>query len=86
MNKVTKMALDWLSDGLTEAKAVENVKDELIYEILEQNELELDDAQTAKLERVIRVAVDENIDWEEIESACEEDRAYQDAKRSAIYG
>ena len=50
MNKVTKMALDWLSDGLTEAKAVENVKDELIYDILEQNELELDDAQTAKLE------------------------------------
>lgn len=86
MNKVTKMALDWLSDGLTEAKAVENVKDELIYEILEHNELELDDAQTAKLERVIRVAVDENINWEEIEDACKESEAYNDAKRSAIYG
>lgn len=86
MNKVTKMALDWLSDGLTEAKAVENVKDELVYDILEQYELELDDKEMAKLERVIRVAVDANINWEEIEEACEENRAYQDAKRSAIYG
>lgn len=86
MNKVTKMALDWLSDGLTEAKAVENVKDELVYDILEQYELELDDKEMAKLERVIRVAVDANINWEEIEDTCEENRAYQDAKRSAIYG
>lgn len=86
MNKVTKMALDWLSDGLTETKAVENVKDELVYDILEQYELELDDKEMAKLERVIRVAVDANINWEEIEEACEENRAYQDAKRSAIYG
>ena len=66
MNKVTKMALDWLSDGLTEAKAVENVKDELVYDILEQYELELDDKEMARLERVIRVAVDANIKWEEI--------------------
>lgn len=85
MNKVTKMALCWLSDGLTEAKAVENVKDELIYDILEQNELELDDAQMAKLERVIRVAVDSNINWDEIEGACNESEAYLDAKRSAIH-
>ena len=86
MNKVTKMALDWLSDGLTEAKAVENVKDELVYDILEQYELELDDKEMAKLERVIRVAVDANINWDEIEEACREGEAYRDAKRSAIYG
>jgi uncharacterized protein YpuA (DUF1002 family) len=86
MNKVTKMALGWLSDGLTEAKAVENVKDELVYDILEQYELELDDSQMAKLERVIRVAVDSNINWEEIEDICNESDAYLDAKRSAVYG
>ena len=86
MNKVTKMALGWLSDGLTEAKAVENVKDELLYEILEQNELELDDAQEKKLERVLRTAIDQNINWEEIEEACNESEAYLDAKRSALYG
>lgn len=86
MNKVTKMALAWLGDGLTEAKAVENVKDELVYDILEQYELQLEDKEMAKLERIVRVAVDTNINWEEIEGACAESEAYRDAKRSAIYG
>lgn len=86
MNKVTKMALAWLGDGLTEAKAVENVKDELVYDILEQYELQLEDKEMAKLERIVRVAVDTNINWEEIEEACAEGEAYRDAKRSAIYG
>lgn len=86
MNKVSKMALQWLGDGLTEAKAVENVKDELVYDILEQYELELEDKEMAKLERVIRVAVDSNINWDEIEEACREGEAWRQPRMEGLYG
>ena len=86
MNKVTKMALQWLGDGLTEAKAVENVKDELVYDMLEQYELELDDKEMAKLEGIVRVAVDSNINWEEVEEACREGEAWRQPRREGLYG
>lgn len=86
MNKLTKMALEWRKDGLTDGKIVENVKDELVYDILEQYQIDLSDHHEAKLESLMRNIVDDNINWEELEQLDREGKAWEDARRSAIYG
>ena len=86
MNKLTKMALEWRKDGLTDGKVVENVRDELVYGILEQYEIDLSDHNEAKLESLMRNIVDDAINWDELDELDREGRAWEDAKRSAIYG
>lgn len=84
-NKLTKLALQWHSDGLDDKQVLDNVLDDVIYDILEEFGIELSDRQEPRLETIMRSIVDENIDWDELAEADQEARDYEDAKRSAIY-
>lgn len=85
LNKLTKMALDWHSDGCDDKQVLDNVLDDVVYDVLENYGIELSDRQEPKLEMLLRSIISENIDWDALSSADEELRAYNDAKRSAIY-
>lgn len=84
-NKLTKLALQWHSDGLEDKQVLDNVLDDVIYDILEEYGIELSDREEPRLETTLRSIIDENIDWEALREADIEARGYQDAKRSAIY-
>lgn len=84
-NKLTKLALQWHSDGLENKQVLDNVLDNVIYDILEEYGIELSDREEPRLETTLRSIIDENIDWEALREADIEARDYQDAKRSAIY-
>lgn len=85
MNKITKLALEWHSDGITDKQVIDNVTDTIMYDFLEEYEIDLSDHDDAKLEMLLRSIVIDNIDWEAIEEADRDARDYADAKRSAIY-
>ena len=85
MNKLTKMALDWHSDGLSDKHVLDNVVDDVIYDFLERYGIELSDREEPRLEMLLRSIISENIDWGALEVADKECAAYNDAKRSAIY-
>lgn len=83
--QLTKMALQWHSDGLEDKQVLDNVLAEVIYDILEEYGIELSDREEPRLETTLRSIIDENIDWDALREADDEARAYGDAKRSAIY-
>lgn len=85
MNKLTKKALEWHSDGLSDNRVVDNVLDEVLYDFLEEYGIELSDRQEPRLEMLLRSIITENIDWQALEVADAEARDYLDAKRSALY-
>lgn len=85
MNKLTKMALEWHSDGLNDKRVLDNVADELMYDLLEEYGIELSDREEPRLEMLLRSIVSENIDWDALRVADSEVSAYNDAKRSAVY-
>ena len=85
-DKLTEMALDWNADGCDRNRIIDNVTDEIMYDILEQYEIDLSDREEAKLEMLLRGIVIENINWDRIDYLNQEARDYEDAKRSAIYG
>lgn len=85
MKKITKMALEWNAEGVEDKRIVDNVVDEIMYEIIEHYDLDLSDHEQAKMETVLRGAVPENIEWEVLEEADQEASDYSDAKRGAIY-
>ena len=85
MNKLTKMAQEWHSDGLSDIRVVDNVLDEVLYDFLEEYGIELSDRQEPRLEMLLRSIITENIDWQALEAADAEARDYLDAKRSALY-
>ena len=85
MNKLTKKALEWHSDGLSDIRVVDNVLDEVLYDFLEEYGIELSDRQKPRLEMLLRSIITENIDWQALEVADAEARDYLDAKRSALY-
>lgn len=84
-NKLTKLALQWHGDGLEDKQVLDNVLDNVIYDILEEYGIELSDREEPRLETTLRSIIDENIDWEALREADIEARDYQGAKRSAIY-
>ena len=84
-NKLTKLALQWHSDGLEDKQVLDNVLADVIYDILEEYGIELSDREEPRLETTLRSIIDENIDWEALREADIEARDYQDAKRSTIY-
>ena len=86
MNKLTRWALEWHKDCLSDSRVLDNVKDDVIYEILEEYGIELNDHDEAKLEMLMRSIIDDNIDWDILAQADEEARDYDDAKRGAIWG
>ena len=85
MNKLTKMALEWHSDGLDDSRVVDNVLDEVLYDFLEDYGIELSDREEPKLETLLRSIISENIDWGALEEADKEARDYRDARDSALY-
>lgn len=85
MKKITKIALDYNAEGLSDKKIIENTVDEIMYEIIDNYDLDLSDSDQAKLEMLLRGTVPENIEWEVLEEANQEAADYEDAKRSAIY-
>ena len=80
LNKITKLALEWHSDGLDNNQVVDNVADTLMYDWLEDVEADLSDRQDARLEMLIKSIVMDNIDWDAIADADKELRAYNEAK------
>ena len=85
MNKLTKLALEWHSDGLDDKRVLDNVLDEVLYDFLDKYALELSDREEPRLEMILRSIISENIDWDALREADEEARAYDDAKRSVFY-
>lgn len=85
VNKLTKKALEWHSDGLDDSRVVDNVLDEVLYDFLEEYGIELSDRQEPKLEMLLRSIISENIDWDALLEADKEARDYDDAKRSVFY-
>ena len=80
LNKITKLALEWHSDGLDNNQVVDNVTDTLMYDWLEEVEADLSDRQDTRLEMLIKSIVMDNIDWDAIADADKELRAYNEAK------
>ena len=83
--QLTKMALEWHSDGLDDKRVLDNVLDEVLYDFLDKYGLELSDREEPRLEMLLRSIISENIDWDALQEADEEARAYDDAKRSVFY-
>ena len=83
--QLTKMALEWHSDGLDDKRVLDNVLDEVLYDFLDKYGLELSDREEPRLEMILRSIISENIDWDALREADEETRAYDDAKRSVFY-
>lgn len=83
--QLTKMALQWHSDGLDDKRVLDNVLDEVLYDFLDEYGLELSDREEPRLEMLLRSIISENIDWDALREADEEARAYDDAKRSVFY-
>ena len=82
---LTKMALEWHSDGRDDKRVLDNVLDEVLYDFLDKYGLELSDREEPRLEMLLRSIISENIDWDALREADEEARAYDDAKRSVFY-
>lgn len=85
MNKLTKLALEWHSDGIGDKRTLDNVVDSVIYDFLEKYGIELSDREEPRLEMLLRSIVSENIDWDALAEADMEAKDYADAKRSALY-
>lgn len=85
VNKLTKLALDWHSDGIEDTRVLDNVVDEVIYDFLEEYGIELSDREEPRFEMLLRSIISENINWDALKEADQEARDYADAKRSAIY-
>lgn len=83
--QLTKMALEWHSDGLDDKRVLDNVLDEVLYDFLDKYGLELSDREEPRLEMLLRSIISENIDWDALREADGEARAYDDAKRSVFY-
>lgn len=85
MNKLTKQALDWHSEGLDDVRVLDNVLDEVLYDFLDEYGIELSDREEPRLEMLLRSVINENIDWGALEEADKEARDYRDARDSALY-
>lgn len=85
MKKITDMALDWHSDGMSDKQVIDNVADEIMIDIIDKYDLDLNEPQTAKLEMLLCEITTDNIEWDLLDDADKEVAAYEDAKRSAIY-
>lgn len=85
VNKLTRLALDWHSDGIEDTRVLDNVVDEVIYDFLEEYGIELSDREEPRFEMLLRSIISENINWDALREADQEARDYADAKRSAIY-
>jgi hypothetical protein len=85
VNKLTRLALDWHSDGIEDTRVLDNVVDEVIYDFLEEYGIELSDREEPRFEMLLRSIISENINWDALREADQEARDYEDAKRSALY-
>lgn len=84
-DKLTEMAEFWQQDGLPDSQIIDNVTDEVVYDVIDQYELNLSDVQEARLTMLMRSIVTENVNWDKLSENNENARDWEDAKRSAIY-
>lgn len=85
MNKLTEMALERNADGMADRDIINGVLDETMRQLIEDYGIELNSADEAKLEMLLRAGIIDGIEWEVLEDANRESADYADAKRSAIY-
>lgn len=85
MNKLTEMALERNADGMADRDIINGVLDETMQELIEGYGIELNSADEAKLEMLLRAGIIDGIEWEVLENVNRESADYADAKRSAIY-
>lgn len=85
MNKLTEMALERNADGMADRDIINGVLDETMRQLTEDYGIELNSADEAKLETLLRVGIIDGIEWEVLEDANRESADYEDAKRSAVY-
>lgn len=85
MNKLTEMALERNADGMADRDIINGVLDETMRQLREDYGIELNSADEAKLEMLLRAGIIDGIEWEVLEDANRESADYEDAKRSAIY-
>lgn len=85
MNKLTEMALERNADGMADRDIINSVLDETMRQLIEDYGIELNSADEAKLEMLLRAGIIDGIEWEVLEDANRESADYADAKRSAVY-
>ena len=85
ITKVTEAARDWNNDGQDGPHIIYYVASEIAQAMIDEYELEVTDAQLAKLEMALHDIVDDSIDWDVLAQDDESAADWDDAKRSAIY-
>ena len=85
ITKVTEAARDWNKDGQDDAHIVYYVAEEIAQAMIDEYELDVTDAQLAKLEIALHDIVKDSIDWSVLAQDNESAADWEDAKRSAIY-
>ena len=79
------MALERNADGMADRDIINGVLDETMRQLIEDYGINLNSADEAKLETLLRVGIIDGIEWEVLEDANRESADYEDAKRSAVY-
>ena len=85
MSTVTDMAQAWHDNGDDDAHVIYQVANEIAEATAEKYDLDMTEAQQAKLEMALHDIVNDSIDWDEIADNDENAREYARAKREAIY-
>ena len=83
--KLTDLAQAYHDDGADTRHTLDSVADDVIMETLETFNLDVSKREYNLMRLAVMHILPDAIDWEEIERADDEARAYDDAKRSAIY-
>ena len=84
-NAVTELARKWNADGQDHAHIIYNVSDEIAQEMVDKFDLDVTDAQGARLEMALHDIVEDSIDWDVLADDDENAADWEDARRSAIY-
>ena len=84
-NAVTELARKWNADGQDHAHIIYNVSDEIAQEMIDKFDLDVTDAQGARLEMALHDIVEDSIDWDVLADDDENAADWEDARRSAIY-
>lgn len=82
--KLTELAQAYHDDGADTRHVLDSVADDVIMDALDTYNLDVTRKEYDLMRLAIMRILPDAIDWEEIERADEEARAYDDAKRSAI--
>ena len=85
ISRLTEAARDWNKDGQDDAHIIYNVTEEVVDHICDHFDIDMTDAQRARVEMALHDPVRDSIDWETLEDDNRSAAEWEDAKRSAIY-